>query len=126
MGLPFLSFLPPCFGRPAARMSKPEVSNLAAITSPATRIIKRSNGGWAHLLELPSTVPYAVRFDGKDAIQETVHVVPCFSPETAALIRSEAMAAAKRHGGWQPRAVGCCTNDILCNQVRVTEQRPAL
>ena len=61
------------------------------------------NGTTAHLLKLPPTVPYVLHMHDKG---HHVHVVPCFTPAAAQQIRLDAAAAAKRLGGWAPRAVG--------------------
>ena len=50
-------------------------------------------------------------------------VVPCLSPAAAAAIRLDAERSAERLGGWKPRAVGCCTNDILVSQLGVASQQ---
>ena len=89
-------------------------------STPSARLVRRPNGTTAHLLELPSTVPYVLHLphNGHD-----VHIVPCFTPAAAAQIRADAEATAKRLGGWAPRAVGCCTNDVLVAQLGATSQQ---
>ena len=77
-----------------------------------------------HLLSLPPGVPYAVNVrDGDPTPKTMVHVLPCLSPADAAQIRADAEKAAERLGGWAPRAVGCCTNDVLVNQLPIASQQ---
>ena len=87
---------------------------------PSVELVKRPNGTTAHLLKLPPTVPYVLHMHDKG---HHVHVVPCFTPAAAQQIRLDAEAAAKRLGGWAPRAVGCCTNDVLVSQLGATSQQ---
>ena len=50
-------------------------------------------------------------------------VLPCLTPAAAAAIRHDAERTAERLGGWKPRAVGCCTNDLLVSQLGVASQQ---
>ena len=90
------------------------------LPTPSVELVKRPNGTTAHLLKLPPTVPYVLHMHDKG---HHVHVVPCFTPAAAQQIRLDAEAAAKRLGGWAPRAVGCCTNDVLVSQLGATSQQ---
>ena len=38
-------------------------------------------------------------------------------------IREDAERTAERLGGWRPRAVGCCTNDVLVSQLSSASQQ---
>ncbi len=89
-------------------------------STPSAELVRRPNGTTAHLLKLPPTVPYVLHMpqDGHH-----VHIVPCFTPAAAQQIRLDAEAAAKRLGGWAPRAVGCCTNDVLVSQLGAMSQQ---
>ena len=91
-------------------------------SSPSSVVVKRPNGQFAHLLQLPSSVPYALRLHAASP-QGTVHVLPVLSPAVAAFIREDAERTAKRLGGWAPRAVGCCTNDVLVSQLSAQSQQ---
>ena len=90
--------------------------------SPTARIVKRPNGQYAHLLELPVTVPYALRLHSASNAG-TVHVLPCLTPAAAQSIREDAERTARAMGGWAPRAVGCCTNDVLVSHLSVASQQ---
>ncbi len=92
-------------------------------SSPRAQIMKRPNGTHAHLLELPNSVPYAIRLDGDDVRQNTVHLVPAFSTAEASKLRAAADQAAKANGGWKTRAVGCCTQDVLVNMLSAEAQQ---
>ena len=96
-------------------------------SSPSSRIVKRPNGTYAHLLELPPATPYTLQVgtspNGPDSHNGIVHVLPCLTPAAAQQIREDAEATAKRLGGWAPRAVGCCTNDILVGQLSAASQQ---
>ena len=92
----------------------------SAISTPSVELVKRPNGTTAHLLKLPASVPYMLRLPQPG---HEVHVVPCFTPAAAAMLRKDAETAAKRLGGWAPRAVGCCTNDILVSQLGPMSQQ---
>lgn len=100
----------------------PAAEQLALRSSPSARIVKRPNGSYAHLLELPSSVPYALRMH-KGSAMGTVHIIPVLSPAAAQSIREDAERSAQKIGGWAPRAVGCCTNDILVSQLSATSQQ---
>ena len=89
------------------------------------KVTKRPNGTYAHLLRLPSTIPYAIRLHAASP-QGTVHVLPCLSPAVAQFIREDAERTAQRLGGWAPRAVGCCTNDVLVSQLSAASQQHVL
>ena len=95
---------------------------LALRSSPSARIVKRPNGSYAHLLELPPSVPYALRMHKGSAVG-TVHIIPVLSPAAAQAIREDAERSAQKIGGWAPRAVGCCTNDILASQLSAASQQ---
>jgi hypothetical protein len=91
-------------------------------SSPTARVVKRPNGTYAHLLQLPPSVPYALRLHSGSSLG-TVHVLPCLSPAAAQQIREDAERTAERLGGWAPRAVGCCTNDVLVGQLGAASQQ---
>lgn len=50
-------------------------------------------------------------------------MLPCLSVAAAAQLREDAERTAQRLGGWAPRAVGCCTNDVLVSQLSVSSQQ---
>lgn len=105
-----------------AAKAPPAAEQLSLRSSPTARIVKRPNGQYAHLLELPPSVPYAIRMHSGSAMG-TVHVVPCLSPSAAEAIRQDAERSAAKMGGWAPRAVGCCTNDVLVSQLSAASQQ---
>ena len=91
-------------------------------SAPSVRLIKRANGAAAHLLEIPATVPYKIELDEK----QSVHVIPCLTPLAVQKLRADAELAARQRGGWAPRAVGCCTNDVLVSQLSAGSQQLVL
>lgn len=99
------------------------VGALQPKSSPTARIVKRPNGSHAHLLELPPSVPYTIDVCPANAKIGSVFVLPVLTPAAAAHIRADAERAAARLGGWAPRAVGCCTNDVLVNTLGVKSQQ---
>ena len=113
----------------AAPKTEPEktelVPRVGVHSSPSAKVTKRPNGTYAHLLRLPSTIPYAIRLHAASP-QGTVHVLPCLSPAVAQFIREDAERTAQRLGGWAPRAVGCCTNDVLVSQLSAASQQHVL
>ena len=74
------------------------------------------------MLQLPASVPYAIRVHN-ESNQGTCHVLPVLTPLEAAFIRQDAEKCALAAGGWKPRAVGCCTNDLLCKQLSAQSQQ---
>ena len=98
--------LPNCLPNRAAAGAPSDSSRSSAtmserrdlLSSPTARIVKRPNGQYAHLLELPPSVPYALRLHSGSNMG-TVHVVPCLTPEAAKLIREDAERSAARMGG---------------------------
>ena len=100
----------------------PPAEQLALRSSPSARVVKRPNGQYAHLLELPRSVPYALRMH-KGSAMGTVHIIPVLTPAAAQAIREDAERSAQKVGGWAPRAVGCCTNDVLVSQLSAASQQ---
>jgi hypothetical protein len=108
--------------RAAATALHIELSSLFDPRAQTVSIVRRPSGQIAHLLSLPPSVPYALRLQPSRA-KSTVHVLPCLSADAVAQIRQDAESTATRLGGWAPRAVGCCTNDVLVSQLPVRSQQ---